>query len=353
MVINLSKIDKIQFNLKETELSGEICYLITPKEIGIKWDQNNKYLRSILVNSIGRIINAGFYKFVNFGENLENFPVPANIENHSIIEKLDGSLLTCGIYKNNIIHRTRGTVNAETLKNGHEISYFKSKYPLIWSNLNEEQSFIFEWTSNNNKIIIDYGAESELKLIGVVNLEDYSLVNQDKLDEIALKLGVKRPKRYTFNNLEELHNVVKNWPANKEGICLYSPCGQNIWKLKSLEYLKLHSFKSNLSLKGILELFLSWGRPEKKDFCAKIEQTFDWECLNYAKLYIDEVYEKYSVFQSKIQEIRKFLSNLNGLNRKEQAKNILAFDREWASICFSLLDGKEIDDLMIKKFIKL
>jgi len=352
MIIDLSNIDKTQFNLKETILSGETCYLITRKEIGIKWDQNNKYLRSVLVNSVGKIINAGFYKFVNFGENPENFPVPTNIENHSVIEKLDGSLLTCGIYKNNIIHRTRGTVNAEILENGHEISYFKSKYPLIWPNLNEEQSFIFEWTSNNNKIIIDYGAEPELKLIGIVNLEDYSLFTQDELDIVASKLGVKRPKRYTFNSLEELCETVKSWPSNQEGICLYSPCGQNIWKLKSLEYLKLHSFKSNLSLKGILELFLSWGRPEKEVFCAKIEQTLDWECLNYAKPYIDEVYQKYYIFEDKIKEIRKFLSNLNGLNRKEQAQNILAFSREWANICFSLLDGKEVDDLMIKKFIK-
>jgi hypothetical protein len=76
-----------------------------------------------------------FYHFPNLpilNENPEHFPVPTDLKNSVITDKLDGSLLIVSKYKGNYILRTRGTVDATRLENGYELEIFKQKYlPLL------------------------------------------------------------------------------------------------------------------------------------------------------------------------------------------------------------------------------
>lgn len=90
MKIDLDTVDRSQFMVHEHSLNGEIVHLIQPQHIGTKWQQDNKHMRSVVVNYEGEVISASMPKFTNWGENPEHFSVPTSLKNATVVEKLDG-----------------------------------------------------------------------------------------------------------------------------------------------------------------------------------------------------------------------------------------------------------------------
>ena len=61
--------DPKQFNFKDCVIAGDDCVLVTPKDMGVEWNDDNKIFRSsIWRKSDGKLISAGFKKFVNYFE---------------------------------------------------------------------------------------------------------------------------------------------------------------------------------------------------------------------------------------------------------------------------------------------
>ncbi len=192
MKIEIEKIDRTQFMVHEHFVGGELVHLIQPQHFGTQWRQDNKHLRSVVVNYEGEVISAGFPKFTNWGENPEHFPVPTSLKHCTVVEKLDGSLLIVSKYKGNYILRTRGTVDATTLANGHEIETFKEKIlsKLYDDNDTWDYSVLFEWVSPVNKIVLNYGDEPDWYLVGFIYHINYSMAQQDLLDAMAKSMAL-------------------------------------------------------------------------------------------------------------------------------------------------------------------
>jgi hypothetical protein len=82
--------DKEEFNYKDCVIAGDECWLITPKEIGVKWTEDTMKFRSMIVRvSDNFIISRSFSKFFNYTEqpDLDKFPLD---EPFVAYEKLDG-----------------------------------------------------------------------------------------------------------------------------------------------------------------------------------------------------------------------------------------------------------------------
>ena len=110
-----------EFNFKDCIIADDECWLITPKNMGVKWTDENARFRSCIVRkSDNFVISQGFKKFTNYGEQsaFEPWDDSWKIEAR---HKLDGSLLIVSRYKGEWILRTRGTIDARQLPNGHEI----------------------------------------------------------------------------------------------------------------------------------------------------------------------------------------------------------------------------------------
>jgi hypothetical protein len=167
MKIDLDAIDREQFMVHQHLLGGEVLWLVQPQHIGCKWTQLNKHLRSSLWSNDGDLVSAGFPKFTNWGENPDNFPLPTSLKNTVVVEKLDGSLLIVTKYKGQFILRTRGTSDASRLDNGAELELFRATYlPKLIAFVDATHgadietwnvSYLFEWTSPLQKIILNYG----------------------------------------------------------------------------------------------------------------------------------------------------------------------------------------------------
>ena len=359
MKVDLATIDQSDFNVVPHRLkNGEIVYLVNPKFFP-SWQEKTIYFRSSVWSEDGELVSAGFPKFFNWGEKPDLHPVPKFLSGCDLIEKLDGSLLTVTRYKGEWIVRTRGTVNAaESLDNGFEVEYLMEKYPKVFNaDLDTwEDSLLFEWVTPNNKIIINYGDDPELYLIGRIYHASYYLAKQDELDVLGEFLGVKRPKRYNFNTVEELLQAVEGLKG-QEGICVYSKSGQRIHKVKSAWYLALHHMKSDLSsIDKVVNLFFALGKPSYHEFYDFIEKQFDFELAEYCKGSISKIVDANKEVKKIVDYMHVFLNEkVKPLpNRKEQALKILdSYGKtNRSSFMFHLLDGNEkLTDEQEKKIL--
>ena len=350
MKIDLDKVDRTQFMVHEHSLNGEIVHLIQPQHIGTKWQQDNKHMRSVVVNYEGEVISAGLPKFTNWGENPDNFPVPNSLKNTTVVEKLDGSTLIVSKYNGQYILRTRGTVDASTMANGHEVELFKdtilktleSKI-VTWSTW--KFSILFEWVSPINKIVLNYGDEPDWYLVGMIWHGDYELHSQSDLDDFAKRHNLKRPATYTFSDVNDLLQNVDQWKG-KEGVCVYSKNDQSIHKVKSSDYLIKHRFKSEATLENTLDLYFSYGKPLYQEFESKLTETFDYECFEMVRGYASQICDASKEVNKIVDGFKSFIDNqLKVLStRKEQAQKVISSYSESnrSSMIFSLLDGKTL-----------
>jgi hypothetical protein len=308
-------------------------------------------------NAEGELVSAGFPKFTNWGEKPEVFPLPTSLNGATITEKLDGSLLIVSKYKGNFILRTRGTVDATQLNNGHELEIFKQT---ILPKLDDGEetwpySILFEWTSPNQKIILNYGDWPQWYLVGMIEHADYSLIVQELLDVMAEKYGLNRPTTYTFANIPELLAMVEEWKG-KEGVVVYSNNGQTLHKIKGAWYLALHHMKSELaSFDKVIDVWFNLGRPSYTDFYNKVAKQFDFELANQIQGDMSRICDGWKEVEKIRLGLNAFVENkLKPLpTRRDQANLTLSSygQTNRASFVFKLLDGKSLSDDDLKKLL--
>jgi hypothetical protein len=357
MKIDLDKVDRTQFMVHEHSLNGEIVHLIQPQHIGTQWRQDNKHMRSVVVNYAGEVISAGFPKFTNYGENPDHFPVPNSLKNATVVEKLDGSLLIVSKYNGQYILRTRGTVDASTMANGFELELFKSTIlnKLQDNNDTWDYSVLFEWLSPINKIVLNYGDEPSWRLIGFINHINYSLAQQDMLDAMAKKYGFDRPPTYTFSDVQDLLKDVDQW-RGKEGVVVYSKNDQMLHKCKSEWYLKLHYLKSELSnIEKVIDVWLEQGMPDYQTFYNYIFTTFDYELAEQCRGMISRICDAKKEVDMIVSGMNDFVNNrLKTLpTRKLQAEQVISAygNTNRASFLFKILDNRPLGKEEYKKLL--
>ncbi len=354
MKINFTDYDLTDFYLKDGDFMGTPARLITPK-ITAKWTKANSIFRSSIWDMGGNLLSAGFKKFTNSHENPDNFPLPKSLDNTKILTKYDGSLGIFDSFYRQISARTRGTFSYKTLDNYTDFDYCFNKYPKILNWLEDMSycSLLCEITSPRQKIVLSYGDEPDLTLIGVVDKSDYSLFTQDAVDDLARELGIKRPEYHNISNIDELVDYVKP-RKDIEGICLYSNNDQDIHKIKADHYLKLHRMKSDLaSFDKVVDLYFSLGSPAYQDFYDTVKTTFDFEIAEFCKENLQSCVSLAQELTKVIEKIREKVLTMQGIPRKDAALEIkrLYEGEGLTGFAFTLLNGKGIDKKDLIKFI--
>ena len=206
--------------------------------------------RGLVLDKDGNIILRGFSKFFNYLQlhaehykkqytdewvnQHDNFLSTNKDKKYHAVEKLDGSLVLMGEYKNKAILSSTSTTNMETelLSIAYENLVNNNK------NLTERilnyckktgQTLIFEYISPANRIVVEY-ENTDYVLIGIVNNYTGMYMSQDDLDSIAMKFGFTRPKRYikTLQELTTDQRILKN----HEGYIVFNEYG-NLIKFKT------------------------------------------------------------------------------------------------------------------------
>lgn len=339
----------IEFNFKDCVIAGDECWLITPKDMATKWTNENSRFRSCVVRKDDNfVISQGFGKFTNFGEQ----PAFQPWDKSWAIEarhKLDGSLLIVSFYRYTLITRTRGTVDASQLPNGSELEVLKSKYPMVFNEdeINHAYSYLYEWTTPTNVIVLREHNEPTLTLIGIVNNETGAYLPNSYLDWYAQTINVNRPEKFEYATVEDCILDVDAW-RGKEGVVLYSPDGQTLKKIKASEYCQLHKIATGIkTIKNVMDMFIASPRfTTYQDFYNYVETMFDFEIAEKIKDDISKIIEAYNVYLKKLDELKKHVKELSyHETRRDQALDITTKYSDWRrSAAFSLLDDRKFAD---------
>jgi hypothetical protein len=342
MKIDLNSIDRTCFDVKEGDLFGETCYLITPKKdkngLGIKWNDENKIFRSSVWDKNGNAVSLSFRKFTNLGEQPDFEPLNLS-EKITFVEKMDGSTLCVTNHRGNLVIRTRGTFDARSLANGWEIEniLFK-KYPKFFcpGNLTQGFTYVCEWQTPNN-LIVEHVAEPVLTLIAIISHSDYDYVHQDMVKWAAQDFQLDFPKIYNYSSVQEAVEHVKDWQKG-EGLVMYSQDGQILKKTKADRYKALHRIATNLNTeKSIVELWFSLEKPETKEgFLDLIDFEIRDKVDPFAQAVMDYSFE----FCEKLKWVREHLKLVPNF-RKDQAIWIQTLEKTKQKIGFAILTGRE------------
>ena len=343
----INKLKEQGFIIKDGKIGGDDVVLICPAHMGVERVKYNLIYRSSIWTTDGQPVSLSFPKFFNWGERSELVPEPTSLKNAIAKGKLDGSTLITSKHNGELIVRTRGTFDATQLDNGHEISVLKQRYPKAFNNkyINSEQySVIYEWVSPINRIVLDYGPEPDIFLTAVIQHDGYKMLSQPQVDNIAKELGVMRPEEFKFSDIGTMIQSIKDL-KDKEGICLYfGPDGQCIKKIKSTDYLTKHHFRSNLTPKTMIGMYLHYDLPSYEEFLNKIETDFDYENMVMSKPLVKKITDAKNQIDKLMADIEQEVAPLRNKERRDAAREIMNKYNKigYTGLAFKVLDGKEL-----------
>ena len=353
MKVDITNISPENFMVHQHYVGEHEVFLVQPIHIGATWTNDTLHFRSVVVDKVGDIVSASFKKFFNCDEKPDLTPAPKSLDGASLMEKLDGSTLIFSRYKGHTVVRTRGTVDARKQENGQEIDFLLEKYSKFKEILESVEttniSYIFEWLSPLNRIVLNYGDEADMALVGVIFHKDYSMVTQNGLDVLAAQMHLRRPQTFKYDSVADMKAAIEAL-RDQEGLCVYYNDDQNIRKVKSAHYLFLHRAKSEVSsIEKVLDLYINefianGAYMPYVDFMAFLEKTFDFEIASMARGHVSRICDAMKEVRLILTALINCATECKALSRKDAAVKIIqAYGSTGRSpIVFKQLDGKPL-----------
>lgn len=336
------------FKTYPVNFCGIPSYLMIP-EISAKWNRENLFQRSLILRAdTFEVVSSGWPKFFNYGEKPDCYPNPEIFKDWVVTEKIDGSLLILDYFNGQRNMRTRGTASYVTQNNAEDFEKLFEKYPALNNWDDEKLSLLFEIVTPNNVIVVR-PEDIDFVFLGGVWKDTMQVMTVEEQFTFSKMNGLKTPKTYTFKNIQEMVELVKDWRGT-EGVVLAYNNNQNRVKLKSDWYLTLHKIKSELnSENNLIEFYVKSGLPDYKNFYDLIEKNFDFEIAQQLMGQISKMTDAGKEVKRIIEHMKDFVNDIRNFEtRKEQA---LAIMRSYggeknnrAGMVFTILDGNLLSD---------
>lgn len=319
-----------------------------------KWSWFERVSRGLILNRItGEVVARPYDKFFNWSENHTPKPGRHNREIKAITEKVDGSL--------NILYRkddeykiaTRGSFSSDQSRWGEELLHNKYNFKKINNNvIPNDTTLLFEIVVPQNRIVVDYGSEECLCLIGARNRHTGTHYGFEWRRAIAEQCGFRPPT--SFDSLIEeanrsisyIEDYVKDWTWEQEGVVVEFSNG-SFWKFKSPEYCRVHKILSTINFKNVLEAFKA-GTLD--DTLSLIPEHYQEEVNNIVRDIRDTVVMTRQGIQQWYHQATRELPW--GFTRKQYAEWVMQYCPGMQHYMFARLDNKELLPLIFKHEFK-
>lgn len=292
------------------------------------WDEVTLMCRGLVTDNEGNMVAIPFQKFFNIEEN--RFTPTENFE---VYEKMDGSLGIVFWYQGQWIVATRGSFTSDQAIKATEILNKYNK-DIMFRHL----TFCFEIIYPENRIVLDYGDDEKLVLLGTFDKDgkevDIDMWSQYGFDVVKKYDGIK--------DFKELKSMIKD---DQEGFVVRFTNGDRI-KVKGVEYLRLHKIMTNMSTTAVWECLKNGDDIETilkdvpDEFYKKIKDYV--RDLRYAHFQISERAGKlhdgfrYGKYNDKDPEPTK----------KEFAEFVLKQQKVLQPVMFAMWDKKNYDEII-------
>lgn len=211
------------------------------------WNYFEIMARGLIFNSKGQLLAKPLPKFFNYGQLL---PASDDVLIEAT-EKIDGSLI--------ILFWNPDTWQWQTATRGSLVSdqaawakrWLTNQIPDL-TKLNPEYTYLFEAVYPENRVVVNYGDESELYLIGARQLYGAHDMLYSELKVIADEVGFVTPQIWRGMKAESYLESAADSDANHEGFVLRYSDGMR-YKVKGEAYLKAHKLMTGLSYNRVLD----------------------------------------------------------------------------------------------------
>ena len=194
-----------------------------------------------------RIVCMPFVKFFNYGE---EYAHDIDWKTASVTEKVDGSLMKMNFHAGAWHLSTNGTIDAFGAVAGETEESFGHLFERVLgmdiqtfgnSHLSREFCYMFELTSPENRVVIEY-ADSAIWFLAQRNMETLEEVRPDA--GCIEGTNIRMPKRYDLRSLDDCISAVGEFDKSHEGIVVCDADFNRI-KIKSPEYLAMAHAANN------------------------------------------------------------------------------------------------------------
>jgi len=291
----------------------------------------------ILHDETFEIIARPFKKFFNHNEK----PLPESVFTSSIevTEKLDGSLgISYFDDSGNLFIATSGSFHSDQAVKANQI--YDAKYRGLWEP-NPQLTYLWEIIYPENRIVVDYGSEEDLYLLGAVTITTGEELSPNVLSEWRWK----KASSYKFKNL---HAVLTS-PSreNKEGYIVYFKDADFRVKIKHEEYVTLHRYATGVNSLRIWEML-----KEGENFTEEMSHMPE-EFLNYVMKTKKSLESEYETLKSQIMsDYQNFVNSLPPeIGQADFAKSLKEkqINPDYHSFFFTLKKTNSLNDEKSRK----
>ena len=281
-----------------------------------------------------KTFNVLCYSFDKFWNSSEELASDIDWDSARVLEKMDGSMIKLWNYNNQWRVSTMATIDAKDaplISCNENINTFYDLFELAWKNndvdietLNKDYTYIFELVSPYNRVVVNY-PKADLYHIGTRD--------NKTLKELNIDIGFKKPKEYSFSNLDEVVEMAEKLPYSEEGYVIVDKHWNRV-KVKSPSYVAVHHLKNNGVISEDRALIII-KKNEKSEFLSYFPEYSDD---------LNKIEAKYKKYLKLVNESLNEFDNYKDLPRKDFAM--------WAKttanphIAFRLYDNKiNIDEV--------
>lgn len=367
--VDAASLDRSQYKVHHEE--GET--LVIPLKDKYRWDERELHLRSLVLDTDGTILSAGFPKFFNLGENAAYDQSLAEAAARGAVEfpeKIDGSLIVADRIAGKPRLRTRGRRHLGEFTNEVE-SLIAERYPRLMDFLRRDplldaHSVLFELVSPTRAVVLKYEVAS-LFLLGAVDKRTVTpRWDSPMLAHVSSATGVDpAPVHALPANLDAALDLVRGWKG-REGVVarFVTPEGTpRLLKIKAADYLRLHAYRSILG--GVGARKIAWLLD--LDDSAAIEPALaryglDWEAAQFARAEVEPYLERRRVaiasFETFVAIVSPWLGKRDKSEKRgfvEQVRSLAQDDARfaattWFTIAMKLFDAAP-DDMSEAKLV--
>lgn len=285
------------------------------------WNDVTLQCRGLILDAEYNIVARPFPKFFNLSEH-----DPSEIPNlpFKVYDKLDGSLGILYFLNGEPKMATRGSFDSIQAHKANEILY--KKYASIFSQLNQEHTYLFEIIYPENRIVVNYGDLEDLILIEIIE-------TQTGRDVPLSDLGFPTVKCFDqWHDLSEMRDLNIE---NKEGFVLKFDNGFRV-KIKFDDYVRLHRIVTQCSSIDI------WECLQNETSFAQFLNDVPDEFYNWVKATEKDLKAKYKAIEDDCKAYFKTCDT-----RKETAEYFLKHPH--SGVLFNMLSGKDYSKAIWKK----
>lgn len=297
------------------------------------WTEETLAARGLVLNSKGTVVARPFPKFFN-AEEVKPEDIPYGP--FEVYEKMDGSLGIFFWYFENLtekvypIFASRGSFTSEQAVKGWEML---QKLP--YRDLAYGHTHMFEIIYPENRIVVDYGHEEKLVLLGINHTNSGREIPRCDVEK---HLGDSFELVKKYNLTESWDHLKSHNENNREGYVIRYANGFRM-KVKFEEYVRLHRIVTQISTVDIWEM-LKNNEPMDKLLEMVPDEFYDW-----VRKTVDDLNMSYTMLENEYKWIFKVLNRLPN-DRKTFAKFALRY--KYPNLLFSMLDGRDYSQAIWK-----